>query len=612
MRGRAWKAVLTLVLLIISLWFLWPTIRLMAMSQEAKEENPALVNSLQLKGIRLGLDLRGGTNLMFEVDTTKLPEDMTEIPLEEAVEVIRSRVDQFGVAEPSIQPAGDRRIIIELPGIQDIEGAKQLIQETALLEFRLVLDERDVKRFVEGMDLLLSEHPEYIELAQKGLSVEQIETEIEKSTKSDTSSKLAETKDTTSKPSKEEIEPFRKTIESTLQKTDSSKLAKTVQTKADTVIKGKAIFEREDRESTYIPPVSIEGEELPETSRPFSSMIYVRRNNILVVGKYVDLVDKLIQLPKIRKIVPKSILLWDSNFDEFEGLRVKVLYLLRDKREITGAFLKSATWRLGGGKNPNEPTVFLDFNSDGARIFSAVTGANINKRLAIILSDKVYSAPVIETKIPNGKATIVGIREIDEAKRITIILRAGSLPVPLNIIEERTVGPSLGEDSIKRGTRAAVFGLILIMIFMVMYYKFAGIVADVALILNIIFVMAALSVLNAALTLPGIAGLILTIGIAVDANVLIYERIREEIKAGRTLRMAIDAGYSRAIITIIDANITTLIAAAVLFYLGSGPIRGFATTLGLGLIISMYTAIIVTRMIFDWYVSAFSKETISI
>ncbi len=599
MRGLAWKAVLTLVLLIISLWFLWPTIRLIAMSQEAKEENPALVNSLQLKGIRLGLDLRGGTNLMFEVDTTKLPEDMTEIPLEEAVEVIRSRVDQFGVAEPSIQPAGDRRIIIELPGIQDIEGAKRLIQETALLEFRLVLDERDVKRFVEGMDLLLSEHPEYIELAQKGLSVEQIETEIEKSIKSDTSSGLSETKDTTSKPSKEEIEPFRKTIESTVQKTDS-------------IIKGKAILEREDRESTYIPTVSIEGEELPETSRPFSSMVYIQRNNILVVGKYVSLVDKLIQLPKIQKIVPKSTLLWDSNFDEFEGLRVKVLYLLRDKREITGAFLKSATWRLGGGRNPNEPTVFLDFNSDGARIFSAVTGANINRRLAIILSDKVYSAPVIETKIPNGKATIVGIREIDEAKRITIILRAGSLPVPLKIIEERTVGPSLGEDSIKRGTRAAILGLILIMIFMITYYKFVGIVANVALILNIIFVMAALSILNAALTLPGIAGLILTIGIAVDANVLIYERIREEIKAGRTLRMAIDAGYSRAIITIIDANVTTLIAAAVLFYLGSGPIRGFATTLGLGLLISMYTAIIVTRMIFDWYVSAFSKETISI
>jgi len=327
MRGLALKAVLTLVLLIISLWFLWPTIRLMTMSQEAKEDNPALVNNLQLKGIRLGLDLRGGTNLMFEVDTTKLPEDMTEIPLEEAVEVIRSRVDQFGVAEPSIQPAGDRRIIIELPGIQDIEGAKKLIQETALLEFRLVLDERDVKRFVDGMDLLLSEHPEYIELAQKGLSVEQIETEIEKSIKSDTSSELSETKDTTSKPSKEEIEPFRKTIESTLQKTDS-------------IIKGKEIFEREERESTYIPTVSIEGEELPETSRPFSSMIYVRRNNILVVGKYVSLVDKLIQLSKIQKIVPKSTLLWDSNFDEFEGLRVKILYLLNSYHDIHANILQ--------------------------------------------------------------------------------------------------------------------------------------------------------------------------------------------------------------------------------------------------------------------------------
>ena len=245
-------------------------------------------------------------------------------------------------------------------------------------------------------------------------------------------------------------------------------------------------------------------------------------------------------------------------------------------------------------------------------IVAGVKTSNIKKRLAIVLNNKVYTAPTIQTKIRNGRAMITGINDLEEAKIITIVLKAGSLPVPLDIVEERTVGPTLGEDSIKNGVIAATIGLILVIIFMLIYYKFAGFVADIALILNLVILMAAMSLLHATLTLPGIAGIILTIGMAVDANVLIYERIREELRAGRTVRMAIEAGYSRAILTIIDANITTLVAAIVLYYFGTGPIRGFAVTLSLGLIISMYTAIIVTRMIFDWYVSQFNKETIAI
>ena len=595
MKGIAWKLVLTIILVLIALYYLYPTIRLATLPEKVRKENPALVDSLQLKGLRLGLDLKGGTHLVYEVDTTKLPPDMAEIPIDEALEVIRTRVDQFGVAEPVIQKAGETRIIVELPGIQDIERAKQLIQETALLEFRLMRDANDVKRFVDAMDRLLEEHPEYLEMAKAGKIGEKAEaetTEIAETTKAVAESLLAKAEKGTT-----EVAAH---IEST-------KTAK----KETTVITGKAIFGKEAEKAEEKPTPAPE-EEVPAEERPFSSMVFVKNNDIMVIASYVNVVDNLLKLPEVKKLIPHSTLLWDAHFSDYEGTRVKKLYLLRDKAELTGAHLKSASWRLGGGRTPNAPVVYLNFDAQGTKIFARVTGANIKKRLAIVLNGKVYTAPVINDRIPSGRAIIEGIRNVDEAKIITIVLRAGSLPVPLNIIEERSVGPLLGEDSIRKGKNAAIIGLILVMIFMIVYYKFAGIVADIALILNLILLLGALAMLNATLTLPGIAGIILTIGMAVDANVLIYERIREELRTGKTIRMAIEAGYNRVIVTIIDANVTTLIAALVLFNFGTGPIKGFAITLMLGLLISMYTAIVVTRMIFDWYVVGLKKETISI
>ena len=251
-------------------------------------------------------------------------------------------------------------------------------------------------------------------------------------------------------------------------------------------------------------------------------------------------------------------------------------------------------------------------NSDGSRTWSRVTGANIGERIAIVLDKKVHMAPSIREKIPSGRTQIEGFANISEAKDLAIILRAGALPAPVNIIEERIVGPSLGADSIKQGTQAVTLGLILVLIFILFYYKLSGLFASFALIWNILIVLAVLASLQATLTLPGIAGLILTVGMSIDANVIIFERIREELRRGKTPKTAIDSGYSRAITTIVDANVTTLIASLVLYQFGTGPIKGFATVLFWGILISMFTAVFITRTIFNTYISRKSMTSLSI
>ncbi|RLI00401.1 protein translocase subunit SecD, partial [Candidatus Bathyarchaeota archaeon] len=292
----------------------------------------------------------------------------------------------------------------------------------------------------------------------------------------------------------------------------------------------------------------------------------------------------------------------------------RFLYLLNDEVLLTGDHVEKANFGFGSGTDPRsagKPVVNLSFDSEGSRKFGRITGGNIGRRLAIILNDRVYTAPNIKTKITSD-AQITGIPTLEEAKMISIVLRAGSLPVPLNIKSERTVGPSLGEDSIRMGVMATVIGALVVALFMIVYYKAAGVIADFALILNLIALMAGMAAFRATLTLPGIAGIILTIGMAVDANVLIFERIREELKAGKTVRAAIDAGYSRAFRTIVDANITTLITAAILYNFGTGPVKGFAVTLFMGIVISMITAIVVTRFIFEFITARRQVEALSI
>jgi preprotein translocase subunit SecD len=241
-----------------------------------------------------------------------------------------------------------------------------------------------------------------------------------------------------------------------------------------------------------------------------------------------------------------------------------------------------------------------------------VTAENVNKRLAIVLDNNIYSAPVIQEKIAGGEVRITGNFTAEEARDLAIVLRAGALPAPVTVIEERTVGPSLGTDSIRKGLISMIVGLILVVVFMAIYYKLSGLVADFALLLNILLIAGGLAAFQATLTLPGIAGIILTIGMAVDANVLIFERIREEITIGKTYRAAVEAGYERATLTILDANVTTLIAALVLFQFGTGPVKGFAVTLSLGVIASLFTALILTRLIFDFFILTRKVKTLSI
>jgi preprotein translocase subunit SecD len=305
-----------------------------------------------------------------------------------------------------------------------------------------------------------------------------------------------------------------------------------------------------------------------------------------------------------------SVIAYESRLDRQSGKKTSNPILLKNRTLLTGGYLETAQVKISD--RFGEPYVAIKFNSQGAKDFDRITSENVKKRLAIVLDGVVHSAPVIQERISGGEAQITGSFTMDEAKDLAIVLRAGALPAPVNILEERTVGPSLGQDSIDKGLWSTIVGAILVMIFMVFYYRVSGIIANAALIMNIIVILGTLAAFRAALTLPGIAGIVLTIGMAVDANVLIFERIREELRTGKTPRAAIETGYSKAFLTILDSNVTTLIAALFLFGFGTGPVKGFAVTLSIGIVVSMFTAIFVTRIIFDHFVWNRKIQTVSI
>lgn len=303
-------------------------------------------------------------------------------------------------------------------------------------------------------------------------------------------------------------------------------------------------------------------------------------------------------------------ILHQSMMDRKTGQKKQAPFLLKRRVLLTGEYITDA--RVQIDSQYGEPYVSLSFDSRGARLFERITGENIGKRLAIVLDGNVYSAPVIRDRIGGGKAQITGSFDMEEAKDLAIVLRAGALPAPVKILEERTVGPSLGKDSVDQGLTSMIVGGLIVLIMVVLYYRISGLFADFALLLNIPFIMASLAAFGATLTLPGFAGIILTIGMSVDANVLVYERIKEELRLGKTVRAAMEAGFSRAWITILDSNVTTLIAALVLMQFGTGPVRGFGITLTIGIISNIYTAVFVTRIIFDYLYVQKRWKTISI
>lgn len=337
---------------------------------------------------------------------------------------------------------------------------------------------------------------------------------------------------------------------------------------------------------------------------------------IKIIGKTARLEFKLldeehsVEEALKKKVPPGGEILYGKIVDKAAGQVRKVPYLLKKRVLLTGDHITDARVRI----DPmyNEPYVAINFDGIGAKIFAMVTRENVKKRLAIILDNVVYSAPVIQEPIPNGRAQITGHFTPEEAHDLAIVLRAGALPAPVTILENRTIGPSLGRDSIEKGVKAAIVGLIIVLLFMAFYYRFSGVLADTALLLNMVLIMAVLSAFKATLTLPGIAGIILTIGMSVDANVLIFERVREELRLGKSIRAAVDAGFGRAFLTILDANVTTLIAAVVLFQFGTGPIKGFAVTLSIGIAASMFTAIVFCKTVYDLTLERVKVHSLSI
>ena len=616
------------IILAWALITLWPSVKYQQLSSEDIEDmrEAGTLETLENKIIKQGLDLKGGIYIVLEVDlptlvttlainkdakfertvndvrnilaenpqrkfftvfTEKISENGLRLPryydvdygakaedilnsireqaddaINRVLEILQNRVDQFGVSEPTIQKQGNRRIIVELAGIQDSERARALLQSTAQLEFFLV------------------KSPEV---------TNDILSQIDKAVKGD-----------------EELEALAAAVGGEQAQTEDGELAvSNDQTISISELFGEDGLSSEDADSG---DTAVVVDQNIFQERPFSSMLRALGNNIAVPEKNLYAIKKIINKPEVQDkldlgngrflFAPEA-----ESFTTNTGLDEPLVYMyyLEHDADLTGGVIEEANATIGGQgvSAVGQPIVLLDMNSEGARTWSRITGANIGRRIAIVLDKKVHMAPSIRTKITDGGTLIEGFSNMDEAKDIAIVLRAGALPAPVKIIEERIVGPSLGADSVKAGTYSVLLGLALILVFLLVYYKLSGIIADFALIWNILLVLAVLASLGATLTLPGIAALILTVGMSVDANVIIFERIREELRKGKTPRTAIDSGYARALTTIIDANVTTLVAALVLYQFGTGPIKGFATVLFWGIMISMFTAIFVTRTIFN-------------
>lgn len=515
------RATLIIVVAVLAFLYVCPTINFYQWWQDEYQEDHFVFNwpggyetevpswlapvgrVLPKRPIKLGLDLKGGIYLIYEVDETGLSDKELRDAVNLTVEIIRKRVDELGVAEPEIQSEGRNRIVVKLPGIKDPARAKELIGTTALLEFKLVNPTDALYKLIQEYTVLEAEAAaggKYVALGDK------------------------------------------------------------LQT-----IRGDTVFYDDDYE-------------------------WVKEGFAAAAEK---------------GLVPDGWMVAYSNAVRAEGDETYVelggdyrsVYLVTEETPITGKFLRNAQMAYDQYGQPN---VEFTWNNEGARIFGDLTGGHIKERLAILLDGFVQSAPVIQSRITT-RGEITGNFTSEESSDLALVLRSGALPAKLWQIQEQVVGPSLGRDAIRNGVIALLVAFAVIIFLTVFYYHLAGIVADMALLFNLVIVVAVMVLLHATLTLPGIAGLILSVAMAIDANVLIYERIREELRAGKTVKAAVDTGYRRAFLTIFDSNVTTVIAAVFLYLFGTGPVRGFAVTLTIGILASMFTAIVVTKSVFDFF-----------
>jgi len=538
-RNQKIKFYSTFVVLALSLWLLWPSFSFFSKSKaelnSLRVNDGKAYNKLLDKSLSLGLDLQGGTYLVLEVDLEGVPDEKRADTVNQAIKVIRNRVDQFGVSEPSITKQGDSRIVVELPGLPDVERATRLLNTTALLELKLVAQQGETFSALQKLDQVIASRA-----AMPGAPAAAPAPVASAPASGDSAiSFLAET-------------------------------------------------------TTPSAAAPAEGEGLLTLMRGYEGGgIFIYKDDMAKVKAYLD--DPLVAAA----VPPGYEFIWGAkDIADASGRTARFLYYCSSRVELDGKSLTGAVAEPDNDR-PGFHRVAFTLDRAGANTFARTTERNVGRQLATILDDQVFLAPVIESRIGGGSGVITGRFTADEAADNAILLRAGALPATMRIEEERSVGPSLGRDSITMGFRAALIGFIGILIFVLVIYRGSGLIAIGALILNLIILLAAMAYLHATLTLPGIAGIILSIGMAVDSNVLIYERIREELRGGSKVRPAIAAGFDRAFTTIFDSNLTTLITALVLYIFGIGPIKGFAVTLTIGIIVSMYTALLVSRSIFD-------------
>jgi len=662
LKKNRFRILLTLLFVFLSFYFLYPTYKDYQFNKEiinlkTSEDSLAffekfgteIINARDNR-IKLGLDLQGGMYVIMEVDVEKLLQDLAkrkdeqfniilsesveiskssdetfidifdaklkeqglslkayygeirddedkiksdlasevDNAIDRAIQVVRNRIDQYGVSEPVIQKKGSNRLVVELPGVSNVQDVRKLLQGTALLEFQLVIDPQIAVKVMEKIDTYLA-----------GGNIDSLIRidSLNSITKNDTSIK----KDTTSITSKDD----KKKDTTKITQKDSKDTSKKNLTKTDTIKKEDTNIALEN--DTNLMPEDSAGQMSEEEFRIKHPWFFLVRpqqfqdGNVAWFVREKDKfqVTKLLEKKEVQDLIPNDIEFVWGNKSEFvdQGEKIFQMFALKKEPELTGGVVINA--RSNIDPTNNTPVVYMEMNSEGSADWARITGANINKQIAIVLDNVVYSAPNVRSKITGGNSQIEGMANIQEAKLLEIVLKAGALPAPLKIIEERSVGPSLGEDSIQKGLYSSIVALFLVALFMLVYYHFGGGAADLAMLFNMLFVLGIMASFKATLTLPGIAGLILTIGMAVDSNVLIFERIREELTAGKPMKTAIDIGYKKAFSAILDGNVTTIITGVILYQFGTGPIQGFALTLIIGLVANLFTAIVITRIMFD-------------
>lgn len=534
----------------------------------------------------------------------KLRENETEA-VDQAIQVIRQRVDKFGISEPTIQKQGSRRVVLELPGVTDEKKMLDLVKTTARLEFKSVHNDKQLAKAFYNIDKFLASGGETIVDNAE-------ETKLDTASIKQEDAELAATGDSKAEAQKADKAKDKKSKKDVAKKEDAkSDTAKAKEVTADTT-DPYANLSKDEAAKKYAkdhPFTILFVSQYAQDNKSQSVMIDFSRDmfpegvyNFMASEENMKKILVFLQRAEIKNLLPEGTNIYFNAkpmiFKDEKGKDVKYFNFFACKDfqpKLTGEVITDAVATYD--QTNNQPIVNMSMNSDGAERWAKITGANIGKRIAVILDDQVYTAPNVLTKITGGSSQITGMENAEEARLLKIVLKSGALKAPVQAAEVRVVGPSLGEDSINSGVMSSIYSFSVIVLFMLVYYGMGGLVANISLAINFLLVLGFMAAFDGTLTLPGIAGLILSIGMAVDANILIYERIREELGKGRNLVAAVDEGFSKALTAIIDSNLTTFITGLILYYLGSGPIQGFAMTLMMGIIATLFTATVVSKAI---------------